>query len=417
MIAGSRATWKLLLLVFLAALMLRVTATARFVGLQAPPDYDAQPDQVGYESLAARMSQGLGYTHSNNRPTAYRPPGTSFFLLPVYVLFGHSYLAGRLWFCLASAATCLVAYAVADRAYGGNTGLWAALLVAFYPGHFYYSMHFVSEGPFALFVLLACWLTILSLTRRATSGAIAAGICWGFATLVRPNAVLVLPLGWLAVLSVRDRKRLVRNALIQMIAVACVVFPWLARNRVVMGAWTMARVSGPTFYGAHNEQTLQNPATLGRWEDRCALGDVEDRQALDEALLCSTAWKKGLATVRAHWQKLPYWEVMKVWRLIQPFEPTPNRKVMWAFSLSWLAIAPCLVVGVVIAWRRSQSATIVLVIPLLAVVLTALIFYGATRFRHSVAPNYLVLSAVALDALSTTLLSRFRSTSSSVTDR
>ncbi len=180
------------------AIAIRVGLAAVFVGLDAPPDAAANPDQLDYELFAWRMSQGEGFTLQDGTPTARRPPGTSLVLLPVYAVFGRNFAAGRLWFCLLSAATCLAVGWVGREAFGPLTGLIAATGLAAYPNHAYYAMHFLSEVPFSLLVVTASGASIRAFRdERSLSWATAAGLCWGLAGLVRPNILLVIPLLWL----------------------------------------------------------------------------------------------------------------------------------------------------------------------------------------------------------------------------
>ncbi len=142
------------------ALLLRVGVASRFQGLGAEPNADAQPDQVDYEQFAYRLSAGLGYTTAAGVPTATRPPGTSFAIDPIYVLFGHSYWWARLWFCFLSALTCAATGWLAWECFTPAAGILAATWLAVYPGPFYYPMHFVSEVPYALALTLALVLSI-----------------------------------------------------------------------------------------------------------------------------------------------------------------------------------------------------------------------------------------------------------------
>src|SRR6202142_3090005 len=105
--------------IFVAALVLRVGLTASFIGINAPPKGETDPDGTEYERFAYFLSIGEGFGSEPGNPTACRPPGPSFVLAPVYVIFGLSFLAARLWWCLLSAACCPVAGWLAQRVGGG----------------------------------------------------------------------------------------------------------------------------------------------------------------------------------------------------------------------------------------------------------------------------------------------------------
>ena len=54
-------------------------------------------------------------------------------------------------------------------------------------------------------------------------------------------------------------------------------------------------------------------------------------------------------------------------------------------------------------------AAYVIVCPLLALVVTAAIYYGSDRFRDSVAPIYLVFTALGVVAMTRRLMPRYQS--------
>ena len=397
--------------VFLLALAVRLTAVVRFQGLGAPPDYEAQPDQIDYEQFAFRLSEGHGYSLATGEPTARRPPGTSLALLPTYVLFGRSYAAGRVWFCTLSALTCAITVYVGRECYGDAVGLLAGLALAVYPGHFYYPMHFVSEVPFTFWLMLACGLTVTSLeaTRRWRNLVqLCAGLSWGMAALTRPQILLVIPLGGLAVLlSAAFRKRFtVADLCIQLAAVALVVCPWVVRNALVLGKPTLSTVAGHTFWGANNPVAANDPRSRGLWIQISDVADETHPLFGNEVMREELAWRYGMEFVRRHPSKMPSLCLMKVYRLLTPFEATPNRVVFWSFGLAWLVVGPLSIYGIVAASREARDPTLVLLAPLLATVLTALIFYGMIRFRDLVAPLLLIFAALALVRLGSRCFTR-----------
>ena len=163
-LAKNRMTYRTSLgLIFALALALRLGVTGLLQGLDSPPRAEANPDQVEYERFGWRLAHGQGYTWETGEPTAARPPGTALVLVPVYQWFGHSFRVGRLWFCLLSALTCLATAWAVKYSFDSAVALVAALGVAVYPGHFYYSMHFLSEVPFTLWLMLTLGCAVRAL--------------------------------------------------------------------------------------------------------------------------------------------------------------------------------------------------------------------------------------------------------------
>ena len=246
-----------LVLVFALALGIRVGVASVFQGLESAPKLSAQPDQIDYEQLAFSLSAGMGYATADGVPTARRPPGTSLTLLPVYAAIGRSFAGGRLWFCLLSAVTCLGVAWLASQCFGPVTGLVSAFWLALYPGHFYYSMHFVSEVPYAFWLTIACGLTVRMLRGESCINRfnLLSGVCWGLAVLTRPQIVLVVPLAaLLALFSPRVTRQEQSQLAIAGIVMCAVLVPWLARNAIVMRRRRCRPWAQSPSQGANNER-------------------------------------------------------------------------------------------------------------------------------------------------------------------
>lgn len=398
--AGPRARhfWLAVLLVTMLAWSVRVALTVQFVGLDAPPDANAQPDQLDYELFAWRIASGQGLTLADGTPTARRTPGTSLALVPVYAVAGRDLAAGRLWFCLLSALSC-VAAAWAGRALRDPaTGLLAAAMVAVYPNHAYFAMHFLSEGPAGTLAIAATAVTVFAFRRGATSASLLAGLLWGAAVLVRPNLLLVLPLLVLVLLRRRWRVAAVTRALaVIALAVLLVLLPLVLRNARVMGVATLATLNAATLWGAHNDPVLRQYP--GGWLPPSDLRDAEHPLSRDEVERDRQMMAYTRAFVRDHLADLPALELAKLQRFLSPFGDTENRVVRAAFAAGWMVAGALMVPGLFWAFRRKPLEAWVIMAPVLAMVLTSVVYYGALRFRDVVAANYLVFSAVTVSLL------------------
>jgi hypothetical protein len=93
---------------------------------------------------------------------------------------------------------------------------------------------------------------------------------------------------------------------------------------------------------------------------------------------------------------IPVLEGAKIYRLLSPFEPTPNRAVFWSFALSWLFTLPWMAAGVWLLVRHPRPAATVLLAPVVASLLTTVVFYGSIRFRDSIIPILIVFAAHGL---------------------
>jgi 4-amino-4-deoxy-L-arabinose transferase-like glycosyltransferase len=402
---GSVAKYRVTLVaVFCVALALRIGAASAFVGLGSPPSFSAAPDQLDYEGLAYNLSVGAGYVIAAGTPTAQRAPGTSFALLPVYELVGRSFVWGRIWFCLLSALTCVATAWVAKQCFGPVTAIIAAAWLACYPGHFYYAMHFVSEVPYGLWLVMACGFSLRALAstgKGATLFDAAAGLLWGLAVLTRPQMLFILPV--VAATLIVSRRGVSgstwSHAIAQVIVMGLVILPWVVRNEIVVGKANVSTLGGETFWGAHNEVVLRDPALRGSWVRPTDLSDA--RHPLpsgNEVEREAAAWKYGLDFVGHHWRSMPGLVGMKMVRLLSPFETTPNRPVFWSFAVSWLVTAPWVGAGIWLSVKARSRPGLVLLAPVAATLAVTLVFYGSIRFRDSMIPILVVFASHAVVA-------------------
>jgi 4-amino-4-deoxy-L-arabinose transferase-like glycosyltransferase len=386
-----------LVAIFLLALAIRLGVTWKYQGLTSPPRKEANPDQIEYEEFAAQLAAGNGYSFADGTPTACRPPGTSFILAPIYSVFGHSYLAGRLWFCLLSSLTVLGAGWLGYLLFGKREAIVGSFLLAIYPGHFYYSMHFLSETPFALFLTLACGFGIVAARKRPGWADMVSGLAWGFTILIRPNMILGLGLRALIVLWYGPWKdRLVHWCLL----VGCagsVVAPWVVRNSAVMGKPTICTiVGGFTFWGAHNEVIASKPELMGYWVSATSLRDFRHPLRGSEVEREEAAYRYGWEFIRNHPDTLPQICFHKVARLIWVYNETSNETMDTVFRISWLCLLPFVLLGLVVAIRRRTPQLEIILVPFVATFLTAIVFYGCSRFRDGVAPILVIFAAVGI---------------------
>lgn len=387
--------------VFVIAFVARAGLTYQFVGFGSPPDANANSDQLDYEALAYHVVTGQGYAVTPGEPTARRTPGTSMALMPVYAVFGRSFLLGRMWFCLLSAMTCVWVVWLGTLVSGRVVGLLAGLGLALYPGHAYNAMHFVSETPFGFWLVPALVFTVLAIRRNRGGWRwdVLAGACWAMAVYARPNVLLVVPIAGgpaLIAFIMRDR-RFIKRFAVQALVLTLVLSPWVWRNAVVMGSPTISTITGYGLWGSHNDLTFNNPAYRGAWVKASMLIDAAHPLTGSEAEQNQQATRYGIEAIKANVGMMPRLVVAKLWRLVTPFEDTDNRIARLAFAVSWIAVLPVILIGMVTLWRRQRTSAFVLMLPILATIASTVVFYGSVRFRDAVAPAFIVLAAVGVE--------------------
>ncbi len=389
--------------VFLIALTARLALTHQFVGLDSPPDINANSDQIDYEILAHHMTSGLGYAIVPGQPTATRTPGTSLTLAPVYALFGRSFALGRIWFCTLSALTCVLAVWLGAVCFSRVVGLLAGAGLALYPAHAYSAMHFVSETPFGFWLLLALIATAYAYKRQRGGWGVdvLAGVFWAVAVYTRPQLLLAVPFaGALAAiaLALRDRQHLKRFT-VQAVVLMLVLSPWVMRNAVVMGKPTLSTITGYGLWGSHNELTFNDPAQRGGWVKASELIDAEHPLTGNEIQRNAQATRYGKQAILTHIDRMPALIAAKLLRLVTPIKDTDNRTVRFAFAGGWIVVAPLMLVGLVVTFKRAPATAWLLLLPILATIASTAIYYGSDRFRDSVAPAFIIFAAAGASSV------------------
>lgn len=203
-------------------------------------------DEHVYVGIVRSLADGHGYSLDGIQPTAYRPPGYLFLLLPVYLATGGSVLAMRLVGVLALTGSVWFTYLLGRRLHTPGTGALAALLVACYPLLVFTATTLYPQLPALFLLLLTVELAMRALpeegggTRGRLGWAVLAGSAGGLLVLTVPTfgvtaVLLVVFVAW------RQHKRAGRVSWrsVAVLVVALAVLPagWCARNAVAMHAF------------------------------------------------------------------------------------------------------------------------------------------------------------------------------------
>ncbi len=412
--------WKVWLIAgFLLAFVLRVALVAFTQGLDAPQRLEANPDAYEYELFAAHVVDGTGYRLDPDKATSQRPPGTSFLLIPVYAAFGHSYIAARLWFCFLSALTVPLLMHVGRDFFTARVGIVAGGLLCFTPAHWYYVFHFLSEMPSALAVLLGVWFSWRSAQRPRQKWlwAMAAGVAWGYAVLLRPSFAISLFFTQLLLLTVRNlpwQRRLTLAGVMGVVAVL-VVLPWLARNTVVMGKPTVCTlVGGATFYGSNNDVTYYDPDMIGYWYpvhdlDQTAPPEERVTDVYDELQAEKLSNALGQRYLSTHTDRLPLVLLHRLLRVLWHYHEYPENQLgQLLLQWSWFGMLPFFGIGLVLMWKQHAISARFLTAPLVALLVTAVLFYGCSRFRDGLIPITSLIAAYGLVRVADLVLPNLR---------
>lgn len=191
-----------------------------------------------YHFGAERIAEGFGYSEDVmidgkpvSKPWTHYPVGYSALLGFVYRLFGSGNLVAPLVNVVVGTLLAWLAYLVAKEYLSEGRARLAGLLVAAHPGLITYTALVMTELTAACSMLLAAWLALRR--RDSWHGVISCGVATALASLVRPTAILVIPL-LVFVFSNRGLWSGLKRTAVAGAVTLAVIAPWSIRNCLVM---------------------------------------------------------------------------------------------------------------------------------------------------------------------------------------
>ena len=370
--------------------------------LFAPPDHGS--DASEYDSYAWNMAQGHGYRgispdvkgpdgHLLEHASAYRVPGTSLFWAGLFRSFGHRYDVVRIAQCVLDSLTIFLIYKMGLLCFSQVVALVAAAAYAVWPTALLYSSQLGSEP---LYTFLFCGFILSALKFGEAPNwlrATAAGLFLGLTMLTRGNAVLmvILVVPW-AVWHFRRKTALLASALsIPLIAVVTLA-PWTVRNYVRFHSFIPFETGGgDVLLGSYNRVVANDPLYHGYWVyPTSELPEYREQITGPNNELVRDRVEINLATqwIRSHPEALWYLLESRFRRAWTPFlEMRSPPLYRFGMLLSWGPVLVLFSFGffpTAIRFLRTNNPGWILHLGILHFVLTALFFWGASRFRYPV---------------------------------
>ncbi len=262
-------------------------------------------DFATYRELGLSLAGGEGFS-LNGQPTAYRPPGYSFFLGGVFALSAGSVRAAQLAQVALGVLTVLLTQRIGRRLFDERVSLPAAWMVACFPSLIAYTSLLASEN-LALPLFLASMLAFLVyLQGSRLRWALAAGLLCGLTGLIRPEVLPLIGL-WAVYAGVRGRSlsAFARAGSVLAIGVAAALLPWTLRNALVFGR--LAPVSsnnGIMLLASFNPQSSDPEANAEAFQPLYAQAA---QSGWDEFQLSAAARRMALDYLRDNpWQILAF---------------------------------------------------------------------------------------------------------------
>jgi 4-amino-4-deoxy-L-arabinose transferase-like glycosyltransferase len=361
-----------------------------------------------------------------DHPTAYRVPGTSLFWAALFWSFGHSYSVVRIAQCVLDSLTILLIYELGRLCFSEAVALLAAALYALWPTALFYSSQLGSD---LLYAFLFCCFIFAALKfgeRPNWPRAIAAGMLLGVAMLTRGNAVMMVPLVilWSLWQFRKTPRRLDCGLAIPLIALAILV-PWTARNFLLFHSFIPFETGGgDVLLGSYNRLVASDPLYYGYWVyPTSELPEYREQISAsnDEVVRDHVELRLAIQWLRDNPDKWWYLIESRFRRAWTPFlEARSPRLYRLGMLASWgpvllffsLAFFPT-----AIRFMRTNNPGWILHLGILHFVLTALFFWGASRFRYPVEGLCLIIASVPLARMWGSIVDQIRSRESVIVRR
>lgn len=372
-------------------------------------------DPAEYLGQANLLSDGKGWieplvyaSNGAKLQTAKLPPLYTMLLSLCSLAGMKSFFAHRIWSAILSTAGVPLGALLGREVAGSRVGVLAAFGVALYPNLWMSASLGMSETISPVLVILVLWLAYRMLRSPSPRRAALLGVAIGLAALARDELLVFLVLILLPIaffVTGPDRRERIRIALTGVAAAAVVIVPWVTFNLI--------RFDHPVFISdrfgvtvaAANCDASWKGGLAGYWSMPCASASVRGVHG-DESAEDPVALRHGLDYLAAHISGLPRVEYQRLGRTFGFYQVSnqlgldtfvEGRPHLWAWVGLWSYYGlVVLSVGGAVILRRRGVPLFPLWAVLADVVLVVLITYGQTRFRATLEPVLVLLSAVSV---------------------
>jgi Dolichyl-phosphate-mannose-protein mannosyltransferase len=352
------------------------------------------------DDFARTFLAGGSYGFIPGHPSAYTQPLYGFFLVPLYWIFGRSWITVGTTHLLVAAATAVVVFEIGRRFVSDRVGLFAAVVATLEPYVVWHDMHMNREILDELLAALIVLVTLLVAERPTALRGAALGIVSGLAILGNVRLVLV-PLILAAFVLACARRRALGAAVAVVLVAAAVLAPWLVRDRVSVGCWTLT-TDGRALWKANNPATLRTLRS-GKWIDAVpsipgAPPTPQDAGAIyretgkvvavDECAQMRFYRSRALRFMRDNPGEKAKLAAVAARMVLQPSvtltENRPGEGTFLDTARVWIEAAYMIVLYVLAligVWLLPRRVAALAVALLAYDVLTAMVFAGETRYR------------------------------------
>ena len=367
-------------------------------------------DSEGYWELARTIARGQPYEYGPLKYKVFRTPGYPLVLAPMFVVSQEPpVMWGRALSALLATAAVGAVATLARLLFDERTALVAAALAAVYPEAISLGAFVLSEAPFVPLMLLnlIAWTRAWQADSRKelVGWSLAAGVCAGLATLMRPSWLLFLPFaGMIGIAIGLDRAKHLRIVAVMLAGLCITMSPWWIRNALVTDRFvpTSLQVGASLYDGL-------SPTATGASEMSFVKGFVAVQQAADAlpganpAGLFEDRLDRRMRDVSIAWARQNPRQVAELAsiKFLRMWSPLPNAADFRSTTLRLvlaMTFTPVLLLALVGAWcyLRRDWPYLLLVLPAVYFTCLHVIFVSSIRYRQPAMMTLIILAAAVI---------------------
>jgi 4-amino-4-deoxy-L-arabinose transferase-like glycosyltransferase len=193
-------------------------------------------DSFQYYRPAHRLMDGIDFPLPLKRP-----PGYPWFLAAIGALTGRALEHVVLAQHILGLSTAALAFGLGLITFGRTAAVIGGLAAAISGELLLWEHYMMTESLFTFLVTLATFLFVLGVRSQKAAAFIGCGLAIGLAALTRPHAQVLLLLGPLVLAwHYRGLRRIWRPTVLLASAMLIVIVPWMVRNYLTHGTFTIA---------------------------------------------------------------------------------------------------------------------------------------------------------------------------------
>lgn len=395
----TRYRKRLLLLIFVAALSLRIAAVLNL------PQYLQKPgaDALDYDTIAVNLASGNGYSMDPEKgPTSLRAPLYPLFLASIYWAFGHNYVAVRVIQSIMGALLCVIIYYIGRKIFDERIGLLSALILVFYQPYISYAFYggpgfLYSENLFnILYGLFVLFLINGFFVNLKMKGAVISGIFLGLLALTRPfNAFFPLFLSGLLICRY-PLKLALRSTLVMCAVFALTISPWAFRNYLVHRALVpFSTMGGGALLNSNNPYA--KGSSFGDLSRIFTNEEMKQISRMNEVEQDKFYKNTAIKFIAADYKRMPKLLLKKVLCLWDVFQTHYNNGMQRVYNIWYSIILMFAIIGIIKAVRTGLNVSAaLLLLSFLYASFMVMIFSGDTRHRYPLEPYLIIFAGLGI---------------------